>query len=251
MPTDALTVVLLVLGAFALLLASGAIGFAVITATIARATSAEPSTVAGELLAAARESLVAGFLALRFPFDVVRRRWAHDVPEVAPRVVVLLPGYMETDALFWRLRRHLRAAGLPYVTARYALVGDPVAAAERVAAFVQRLVERHSATRIDLVGHSMGGLIARYVAENLTSPHIGQVISIASPHAGTLFGPLGVGVAARQLRRGAPFVSELADVPGHPRVANLRAPHDNIVAPRIFSAACCRAVVEILSDREP
>ena len=271
MSGDALSLALQLAGWLALLVVAGAIGFAVITATIARATSAQPGTLADELLAAAREALVAGFLAVRFPFDVVRRRWSQALPDGADRVVLLLPGYMETDALFWRLRRHLRAAGLPYVTARYPLVGDPYLAARRVAAQAEQLAADHGLTRVDLVGHSMGGLIGRYVAENLACPAIGRVVSIASPHAGTLFGPLGVGVAARQLRRGAPFVSELADPPDHLALTNLCAPCDNIVAPResaqlgacdrslqgawghnsaMFSAACCQAVVRALTAPE-
>lgn len=64
---------------------------------------------------------------------------------------------------------------------------------QRLAAEVQQVVAKHpSLTTISFIGHSMGGLIARYTIGLLAKPstrtvaglHPAHYISIASPHLG-------------------------------------------------------------------
>jgi triacylglycerol lipase len=53
-----------------------------------------------------------------------------------------------------------------------------------------------ASTKVNLVGHSQGGLDARYAASKLVGEHVASITTISSPHHGT---PLGdVGVAALQ-----------------------------------------------------
>jgi triacylglycerol lipase len=81
---------------------------------------------------------------------------------------VLVHGYMCVSRLaYWQgmgpLRRELVAAGYPTVVSRVPRTGDVAARAGRLVRSLAKLPHR----RVILVGHSMGGLDARYVASRL------------------------------------------------------------------------------------
>ncbi|NIH85951.1 lipase family alpha/beta hydrolase [Amycolatopsis granulosa] len=163
-------------------------------------------TVAGEIA-----SVVAH--AVRYPAGI-GRRWSVRPGGAAPvRPLVVLPGLADNTAVFTDLKLALERCGAgPVVSFSYSLLlRDVRSAAARLAEQVEQLCEVTGATRVDLVGHSLGGLIARYYVQRLGGHRrAGTVVTVGTPHGGTvaawLFSPLPL---ARQLRPGSDLVAEL------------------------------------------
>lgn len=153
---------------------------------------------------------------VRYPTGV-GRRWA--VPAGGPRPessepIVLVPGLADNFAVFTGLRRALEGCGAgPVVSFGYSpLLGDVRSAATDLADHVERLCEVTGAPRVNLVGHSLGGLIARYYVQRLGGhTRVHSVVTVATPHRGTvtawLLSPLPL---VRQLRPGSDLLAELA-----------------------------------------
>ncbi len=142
-------------------------------------------------------------------------------------VVVCLHGLLG-DPKAWRpLRRRLdRHERLHTVTMRHA-VGSPVRVLARQLG--ELLAELPSALRIHLLGHSLGGVVARYFVQKHDDPRVVQTISLASPFAGAGAGMIGAKLGielAAELSPGSPLLREL--VMGSKRRLGL--PHLSIVA---------------------
>jgi triacylglycerol lipase len=65
--------------------------------------------------------------------------------------------------------------------------------------------------RCDLVGHSMGGMVARaYVQRHGGHAHTRRLVTLAAPHHGTVLAWCWPGQGASDLRPGSPFLRDLA-----------------------------------------
>jgi len=78
----------------------------------------------------------------------------------------------------------------------------------------------------------MGGLAARAYLRRHGGATVARVITIDTPHAGTLFAGLGHGANARQMRRGSAFLQALASTPEPVPFVCLASQHDNLIVPR-------------------
>ncbi|HWH31983.1 MAG TPA: alpha/beta fold hydrolase [Egibacteraceae bacterium] len=133
-------------------------------------------------------------------------------PEVAWTPIVLVHGYFHNRSAFLAMSRSLRRAGFQYVhTMNYnPLAADVPALAEQLREEVQRVLDATGAEQVQIVGHSMGGVVARtYVQMHGGDEHVDTVVSLGSPHRGTYSAHLGMGPAARQLRPGSAFLRTL------------------------------------------
>ncbi|MFD1532919.1 esterase/lipase family protein [Pseudonocardia aurantiaca] len=129
--------------------------------------------------------------------------------------IVLLPGLADNMAVFTRLRMALEDCGVgPVVAFAYSpLVGDVRSVAAKLAEQVEELCAITGASRVRLVGHSLGGLIARYYVQRLGGDaRVDLVVTVATPHRGTmaawLLPPLPL---ARHLRPDCELYAELAE----------------------------------------
>src|SRR5215213_9458500 len=101
--------------------------------------------------------------------------------------VVLVHGYMcMSRTAYWQglasLRRDLLAAGCPAVVSCVPRTSDVASRARHLARCLAKLPQR----RLMLVGHSMGGLDARFAASRLDpGRRIGHVVTLGTPHRGT------------------------------------------------------------------
>ncbi|MEO9185134.1 MAG: alpha/beta fold hydrolase, partial [Kofleriaceae bacterium] len=80
--------------------------------------------------------------------------------------------------------------------------------------FVDEVRAATGADQVDLIGHSMGGVVARYfvkLAGGDAAVH--RVITIGSPHAGTDVGGFGIGHPTRELVLGSTLLQRLAAAP--------------------------------------
>ena len=132
--------------------------------------------------------------------------------------IVLLHGLMDNRAIFAVLRRQLKHRGFGrIITHSYSiLTSDIRAAAERLGREVERLCEETGYERIHVVGHSMGGLIARYYVQRLGGDkRIHTLVTLGTPHEGTVMAKLLPTPVCRQLRPGSDLLAELeAPAPG-------------------------------------
>jgi triacylglycerol esterase/lipase EstA (alpha/beta hydrolase family) len=76
--------------------------------------------------------------------------------------------------------------------------------------FVERVVAREDAEQVDIVAHSLGGVVARYYIERLGGKRrVARLVTIASPHRGTVLGRIGLVRSAKELAHGSDFLDEL------------------------------------------
>ena len=78
------------------------------------------------------------------------------------------------------------------------------------ASHVERLCEETGADKVHIVGHSLGGVIARYYVQRMGgSARVDTLVTLGSPHSGTLGAYLIPTALGRQLRPGSPPLTEL------------------------------------------
>jgi pimeloyl-ACP methyl ester carboxylesterase len=100
---------------------------------------------------------------------------------------------------------------------------------------IERLRAATGVARVTLVCHSMGGIAARAYLRQHGDSAIDKVITLASPHHGTIFGVLGHGANARQMARGSAYLTTLAGVETierRRRFVCIATADDNLVVPR-------------------
>ena len=150
--------------------------------------------------------------------------------------VLLLHGYA-CNSGFWRpLSAQLRQAGISH----YAIDLEPLGAAidelvPQVHAAVERLCTAAGSAQVVIVAHSMGGLVARAYLRAHGAGRVARVVTLGTPHDGTVMAHLGLGRNAAQMRRGSAWLYALAqsDVDLQRGLfTSIYSVHDNIVAPQ-------------------
>jgi triacylglycerol esterase/lipase EstA (alpha/beta hydrolase family) len=128
--------------------------------------------------------------------------------------VVLLHGFIDNRSVFVFLRRNLAQHGRQRVVSlNYSpLTCDIRAAAELLGRHVEEICERTGSDRVDIVGHSLGGLIARYYVQCLGGDlRVRTLVTLGTPHSGTSAAPLAnAHPIVRQMRPGSQVIEELA-----------------------------------------
>ena len=145
----------------------------------------------------------------------LRRSLVVTDPEAAGTPILLIHGIMDNRSVFTVFRRALRRRGFGVVHAvNYGLfTGDLRAAAHELRKHVERLCEATGADKVHIVGHSLGGVIARYYVQRMGgSARVDTLVTLGSPHTGTLGAYLVPTPLGRQLR------------PAHPRSPSWRCP---------------------------
>jgi triacylglycerol esterase/lipase EstA (alpha/beta hydrolase family) len=168
--------------------------------------------------------------------------------------VLLLHGYGCNSGFWQQLGARLTAARITHATVDLAPVtGDIDGYSAQVAAAADALLAASGAAQLNIVAHSMGGLVARAWLRN--DPHAlartARLITLGSPHHGTVLANLGVGANARQMRRsqaGEPseWLRALAageSAAARARMVSIWTCHDNIVAPQ--QSSCLDGAVNI------
>lgn len=151
------------------------------------------------------------------------------------RPVLLVHGYTQNWTNLSLLALRLWRANVgPLYLVNLSPVFAPV---ETIAAHLSRTVDlvlqRTGATEVDVVAHSMGGLAARWVdagdAER-GARRIRRIVTLGSPHRGTVAAYLGVGASSRDLLPDSAFLTALP-APRGGRIISIRSRYDNLVLP--------------------
>jgi triacylglycerol lipase len=158
-----------------------------------------PATYTGHFREAASTAITAGMWPLGFAdaglreLEALTRR-----PSTVETPVLLVHGYGANKSNWMYLRRYLGHAGFGRV---HALNYNPFAAdipqlAERCVERAEELKEHFGVESVHVIGHSLGGLIARYAVQVHNLAGVGVCISIASPHGGVRLARYGSQLAA-------------------------------------------------------
>ena len=134
---------------------------------------------------------------------------------LAARVpVVLVHGLIDNHSIFAVMRRSLRRRGFTSVCSwNYSpLLSDVARGAADLGRHAERIRERSGYERVHVVGHSLGGLLARYhVQRQGGDRHIDSLVTLGTPHQGSLLAHLLPTPLVRQLRPGSAVLRELAE----------------------------------------
>ncbi|MFV0128216.1 lipase family alpha/beta hydrolase [Streptomyces sp. HMX112] len=129
--------------------------------------------------------------------------------------VVLLHGFGDNRSVFVLLRRSLARNGHHHLESlNYSpLTCDVRTAAELLGRHVEEICARTGHREVDIVGHSLGGLIGRYYAQRLGGDRrVRVLVTLGTPHAGTSFAPFaGAHPLVRQMRPGSSLLRELGE----------------------------------------
>ena len=134
----------------------------------------------------------------------------HDV-EAAGTPIILIHGVVDNRSVFALLRRGLRRRGFGrIITVNYSPLSDDIrAVAKRLDRLVEDVVHQTGYERVHVVGHSMGGLIGRYYVQRMGGDsRVHTLVTLGSPHAGTMPANWVPHPLARQMRPDSDIVAE-------------------------------------------
>jgi triacylglycerol lipase len=132
--------------------------------------------------------------------------------EAAGTPILLVHGIVSNRSIFTLLRRGLTRRGFSNVFAmNYLTVANDVrAAAARLSVEVERIVEETGFERIHIIGHSLGGLIARYYVTRLGGDaRVHTLITLGTPHSGSYAAYVLPTTLMQQMRPGSGLMREL------------------------------------------
>ena len=174
----------------------------------------------------------------RFP-RMALYKWLIREPRPAPAAapVLLLHGVLCNSGVWYGFRKHLAARGIaPVYTLSY---GPPLASIEVFAAQLARKIDyicrATGASRVAIVGHSMGGLVARAYLRRYGAESVSSLITFGAPHHGSVHAFLFPGACLGQLRPGNEWLEELnraEDVEPPIPTISIWSWHDSMVAPQ-------------------
>lgn len=169
-------------------------------------------------------------------------RWLVREPPQAPAraPVLLLHGVLCNAGVWVGLRRFLATQGIgPVYTLSY---GPPLASMElfavETAAKIDAILAATGARQVAIVGHSMGGLVARAYLRRYGGKRVRCLMTLGAPHHGSVHAWLFPGTCLQQLRPGNEWLAELNRDEGAPtptRTVSLWSWHDSMVAPQTSS----------------
>lgn len=171
-----------------------------------------PASTTRAFVSDAADPVGAGLRALGW-WDFLRGRRDPAPPSpVGRRPILLVPGYFEPGAMWLSFQGELRRRGWTqiYIYEHWPGFADIRSMAAKAGSLADRIRQETGADKIDVVGHSMGGLVLRYWLQRLGGDaKVAHYVSMATPHKGTYMGYFGPGTSAVQLRPGSEFLNDL------------------------------------------
>ena len=190
-----------------------------------------------------------------------------------PEPVILVHGTAESMFDNWQaMSPALKAAGYCVYAFNYGSydgsgslgvygIGPIEGSARELAAEVRTVLAQTGATKVDLVGHSQGGMMPRYYLKNIDSSQVDDLVGLSPSNHGTtnrFATPLGGPCpACAQQAAGSSFITQLNagdETPGAVDYTNVVTRNDEVVTPYTsgFLAADGNAVTNItLQDKCP
>jgi triacylglycerol esterase/lipase EstA (alpha/beta hydrolase family) len=161
-----------------------------------------------------------------------------DPPPAPAELPILLLHGVGCNAGVWSgFRRHLEQRGFGPV---YALsYGPPLASiehfADQVATRIGDIADATGASQVVLVGHSMGGLVARAYLRQYGGAKVRRLITIGTPHHGSMHAWMMAGMSLAQMRPSNAWLATLNGIADGVPVASIWSWHDSMVTPQTSS----------------
>src|SRR5256885_13891387 len=154
-----------------------------------------------------RELLALAASSVLFPFGIARSK-ARTARRKDQRTVVLVHGYLGNRSCFFPLAAYLKARGVgPVLSFSYSGTKGVDGAALELRDFLQQRVR---GGRVDLVCHSLGGIVARTYLQLLGGARrVDRCITLGTPHRGTYNAYWVTSRVGRELRPDSPFLARL------------------------------------------
>jgi triacylglycerol lipase len=166
--------------------------------------------------------------------------WKEKPPTASPRPVIMLHGLFHSRACWIWLKLALRRRGFSTLhTLKLPPWKDVEILTEELAKKVDEFRHATGLEKVDLICHSMGGIIARnYLQLRGGGNKVDRCILLATPNQGSKLAPFTVTSLGGLLMPGSSFLQRLgaAPLPENARIFNLFSHHDNMVVP--FEHAC-------------
>lgn len=185
------------------------------------------------------------------PFLIFYYLVGRSLGEGKGRPVVFVHGYFQNRVDFLFLAKQMRKEGLgPLYGFNYPWFMSVRANAKRLHAFIDEVCRERGCDTVDLVCHSLGGLIA---VELMQSPEsrVHACVTIASPHGGIAYrGPI-VGKSGRDLRAGSKLVMAHSTAKLGIPCLSIYSSHDNVVHPPKASSLAERGGTDFVIGEMP
>lgn len=178
--------------------------------------------------------------------------------------VVLVAGTFSPGVANQALATRLRAAGFDVTVFELPALGtqDIKGSAKALVTKVDAVRARTGAARVDLVGHSQGGLVAReYVKNYGGAAKVDKIVTLGTPHYGTALANLVTLVtlgtcldltACKQMAQGSTYLNGLnsgPDVISPTKIVSIRTRQDQVVFPISNSVVYDGATNVLLQDQ--
>jgi triacylglycerol lipase len=149
--------------------------------------------------------------------------------------VILLHGLFQNRSCLFLLQWRLRAAGYDRVVSLNTPAWqDLESLVDAVAVTVARVRHASGAARVHLVGHSMGGILARcYLQRPDSAGTVAGCVTLGTPHRGTRLAPFAISRHGRSLGPASPLLARLnrSPLPAGVHFTAIYSRHDNIIVP--------------------
>lgn len=181
-----------------------------------------------------KETLLMLITVLLHPWGWVAPRRVLFDPEGGPSVI-LLHGLFHNRACWWWAKFRLRRKGLRNLyTINLPPWKNVEALTERLALKIDELRLAGAGDKVNLVGHSMGGIIARnYLQLRGGAERVDRCVLLAAPNHGSKLAPFAISRLGESLVPGSSFLNRInaAHLPHPERIIAIYSRHDNIVLP--------------------
>ncbi len=177
------------------------------------------------------------FTLLILPFGLLKPRRTPQTRSETP--ILLLHGLFNNRASWFPFKRFLRKQGFSNVaTINLSSWHNEEVLTELVAKKVDELRHRLGVDKVHLVGHSMGGIIARnYIQLRGGADKVEHCVILGSPHLGSKLAPFSIAPLGKVLIPGSDFLRRLnaAPVPKNIKLTNIYTRKDNMVLPNAYT----------------
>ena len=184
-------------------------------------------------------------VATSWPLVALHRLLVRDpAPAPAARAIVLVHGVLINDGVWISLRRLLIDAGVgPVYTINYGPpLGDIEHFADQLAARIERVRASTDNATVLIVAHSMGGLVSRAYLRRYGDAYIERLITIGTPHYGSVLARGVPGTCMAQMRPGNAWLSQLnreESCAGSIAITSIGSRHDSMALPQASSELAC------------
>ena len=191
-------------------------------------------------------------VAMSWPLIALHRLAIRDpAPAPARLPVILVHGVLVNDGVWFAVRRYLARHDVGAVyTLNY---GPPYADiehfAEQLGAKIESVCAVTGAAHVLLVCHSMGGLVARAYVRQRGLARIKRIVTIGTPHHGSIFARGLIGRCLAQMRPGNAWLAELNRDEAKPStvpITSIWSRHDSLVAPQASGELACAENVALV-----